>query len=83
MKINVDLGRRSLVLGAAAAGLSTAADAQMRTDTAPRELNGQPMPEPSPEQSAGPVRPAARLAINRQGRGGDGSGARHRARYCG
>jgi short chain dehydrogenase len=57
MKINIDLGRRSLVLGAAAVGLSTAADAQTRTDTAPRVLNGQPMPEPSAEQSAGPVRP--------------------------
>jgi NAD(P)-dependent dehydrogenase (short-subunit alcohol dehydrogenase family) len=57
MKTNIDLGRRSLVLGAAAASLSTAADAQTRTDTAPRVLDGQPMPEPSPEQSAGPVRP--------------------------
>jgi NAD(P)-dependent dehydrogenase (short-subunit alcohol dehydrogenase family) len=57
MRSNVDLGRRSLVLGAAAASLSTAADAQTRTDTAPRVLDGQPMPEPSPEQSAGPVRP--------------------------
>jgi NAD(P)-dependent dehydrogenase (short-subunit alcohol dehydrogenase family) len=57
MKTNIDLGRRSLVLGAAAASLSTAADAQTRTDTAPRVLDGQPMPEPGPEQSAGPVRP--------------------------
>src|SRR6202012_1727871 len=30
---------------------------QQRTDGGPRNLNGKPMPEPSPEQSAGPVRP--------------------------
>ena len=57
MKIDLDLCRRSLVLGAAAASVATAANAQIRTDTAPRVLNGQPMPEPSSEQSAGPVRP--------------------------
>jgi NAD(P)-dependent dehydrogenase (short-subunit alcohol dehydrogenase family) len=57
MKMDPDLRRRSLVFGAAAAGVATAAKAQTRTDTAPRDLNGQPMPEPSSEQSAGPVRP--------------------------
>lgn len=51
--MDADFGRRSLILGAAAA-VATAADAQVRTDTAPRVLNGQPMPEPSPDQSAGP-----------------------------
>jgi hypothetical protein len=57
MAMNVDLGRRSLVLGSVAAGVATTASAQIRTDTAPRILNGQPMPEPNPDQSAGPVRP--------------------------
>jgi hypothetical protein len=57
MKLNLDLQRRSLVLGAAAAGVVSAANAQSRTDTAPRVLNGQHMPEPSSEQSAGSVRP--------------------------
>jgi NAD(P)-dependent dehydrogenase (short-subunit alcohol dehydrogenase family) len=38
--------------------------AQSRTDTAPRMLDGQPMPEPSPEQSAGPVRPGRGSALN-------------------
>ena len=59
--------RRSLVLGggiAAGVGLAQAAAAQTpgqngatRTDTDPRILNGNPMPEPPPEKSAGPVRP--------------------------
>ncbi|MBV8971224.1 MAG: mycofactocin-coupled SDR family oxidoreductase [Sphingomonadaceae bacterium] len=51
--------RRSLMLGAAAAGLAAAgtAAAQTRTDTAPRELHGQPMPEPPADKSAGPVTP--------------------------
>lgn len=31
--------------------------APARTDTAPRELDGQPMPEPPEEKSAGPIRP--------------------------
>ena len=48
MPKNIDLGRRGLVLGAAAAGVATAANAQVRTDTAPRILNGQTMPEPIP-----------------------------------
>jgi NAD(P)-dependent dehydrogenase (short-subunit alcohol dehydrogenase family) len=55
MKTDLNLHRRRLVFGAAAAGVATAANA--RTDTAPRVLNGQPMPEPSNEQTAGPVRP--------------------------
>jgi hypothetical protein len=44
-----------LVLDAAAAGVATAANAQVRTDMAPRILNGQPMPEPNSDQSAGLV----------------------------
>ena len=51
--------RRSVVLGAAAVGAAMAgsAAAQTRTDVEPRVLNGQPVPEPPPERSAGPVRP--------------------------
>ncbi len=52
--------RRGMLKSAAAvtafAAVSSAA-AQNRTDTAPRELNGQPMPEPPAEKSAGPIRP--------------------------
>jgi NAD(P)-dependent dehydrogenase (short-subunit alcohol dehydrogenase family) len=57
MKTDLNLPRRRLVFGAAAAGITTAANAEVRTDTAPRVLNGKPMPEPSNEQTAGPVRP--------------------------
>ena len=58
--------RRTLVFGgslAAGVGLAHAAAAQgaqnggMRTDTEPRTLNGNPMPEPPDEKSAGPIRP--------------------------
>jgi NAD(P)-dependent dehydrogenase (short-subunit alcohol dehydrogenase family) len=54
--------RRSFLLrGAVTAGATLAgaslASAQARTDTEPRVLNGQPMPEPAPERSAGPVKP--------------------------
>jgi NAD(P)-dependent dehydrogenase (short-subunit alcohol dehydrogenase family) len=53
--------RRKMLLGAAVAGAAmsaaSAASAQSRTDTEPRELDGQPMPEPSPDKTAGPVRP--------------------------
>ncbi|MFL5253213.1 MAG: SDR family NAD(P)-dependent oxidoreductase [Rhodopila sp.] len=44
-----------LVLGRSAA--AQGAPAQIETDTAPRTLNGQPMPEPPPERSARPIRP--------------------------
>jgi NAD(P)-dependent dehydrogenase (short-subunit alcohol dehydrogenase family) len=57
MKTDLNLPRRRLVFGAAAAGIATTANAEVRTDTAPRVLNGQLMPEPSSEQTAGPVRP--------------------------
>jgi NAD(P)-dependent dehydrogenase (short-subunit alcohol dehydrogenase family) len=43
--------------------LNNAAEAQTRTDTEPRELDGKPMPEPSPQQSAGPVRPGRGSAL--------------------
>jgi NAD(P)-dependent dehydrogenase (short-subunit alcohol dehydrogenase family) len=59
------IARRSLVFGAAAASVGvSAAAAQSRTDTAPRVLNGKPVPEPGPEQSAGPVRPGRGSALN-------------------
>jgi NAD(P)-dependent dehydrogenase (short-subunit alcohol dehydrogenase family) len=52
--------RRFLLRGTAAAGATLAGTsllyAQSRTDTEPRVLNGQPVPEPSPERSAGPVK---------------------------
>src|SRR6478735_4890351 len=46
--------RRSLVLGGSVA---TAGLALAGTAAAPKTLDGQPMPEPPPERSAGPVRP--------------------------
>jgi NAD(P)-dependent dehydrogenase (short-subunit alcohol dehydrogenase family) len=55
-----DSMRRNLLRAAAAAASFAAASsaaAQNRSDTGPRELNGQPVPEPAPEQSAGPIRP--------------------------
>jgi NAD(P)-dependent dehydrogenase (short-subunit alcohol dehydrogenase family) len=55
-----DSMRRNLLKGAAVAASFAAvssAAAQNRSDTGPRELNGQPVPEPAPEQSAGPIRP--------------------------
>jgi NAD(P)-dependent dehydrogenase (short-subunit alcohol dehydrogenase family) len=58
-----DTGRRRLLLGAAVVGAATASGALAaptpdgRSDTEPRDLGGKPLPEPSPEQSAGPIRP--------------------------
>jgi NAD(P)-dependent dehydrogenase (short-subunit alcohol dehydrogenase family) len=43
--------------------LNNAAEAQARTDTEPRALDGKPMPEPSPQQSAGPIRPGRGSAL--------------------
>ena len=60
MDENQDELRRKLVFGgglAMGAAFAGAAAAQGRTDVEPRILNGQPMPEPSAEVSAGPVRP--------------------------
>ena len=57
---DVNVARRGLVLGAAAATMAAgtaAAQAQGRTDTNPRVLDGKPVPEPGPEKSAGLVRP--------------------------
>src|ERR1700759_845266 len=61
--------RRSVLAGGAglavaAAAVASPAFAQSRTDTEARELDGQPMPEPSPEQSAGPVRPMRGSQLN-------------------
>lgn len=55
-----DATRRRLVFGGGlAAGLTVAAaaSAQQRTDVEPRVLNGQPVPEPPADKTAGPVRP--------------------------
>lgn len=56
-----DTLRRGMMIAAGAVMMGvTAAQAQpapQRTDAAPRELDGQPMPEPPPEKSAGPIRP--------------------------
>jgi NAD(P)-dependent dehydrogenase (short-subunit alcohol dehydrogenase family) len=63
---NVDepnAARRGLLLGGAVVGAAIAGGTMAaptrdgRSDTEPRELDGRPMPEPSPEQSAGPIRP--------------------------
>jgi NAD(P)-dependent dehydrogenase (short-subunit alcohol dehydrogenase family) len=59
--------RRTLLMGAAAAASIAAAgsaSAQSRSDTDPRELNGKPVPEPSPEQSAGPIVPGRGTMLN-------------------
>jgi NAD(P)-dependent dehydrogenase (short-subunit alcohol dehydrogenase family) len=58
-----DTGRRNLLMGGALAGAALAGGALAaptpdgRSDTEPRQFDGQPMPEPSPAQSAGPIRP--------------------------
>jgi NAD(P)-dependent dehydrogenase (short-subunit alcohol dehydrogenase family) len=55
--------RRGLLVGGAAIGAALAGSALAaptpdgRSDTEPRELGGQPLPEPTAEQSAGPIRP--------------------------
>ncbi len=55
--------RRGLIMGGAFAGAAMASNAiaaptpDGRSDTEPRQLDGQPLPEPSPEQSAGPIKP--------------------------
>jgi NAD(P)-dependent dehydrogenase (short-subunit alcohol dehydrogenase family) len=52
--------RRNVLKGAAAATAFAAvgrASAQNRSDEGPRELRGQPVPEPGAAQSAGPIRP--------------------------
>src|SRR5580698_9786224 len=56
---NHDPIRRQFLFSAAAAGAAAAggAKAQTRTDPLPHELEGKAMPEPSAQDSAGPVRP--------------------------
>ncbi len=56
--------RRGLIMGGALVGAAAIASSSGaaptpdgRSDTEPRELGGRPMPEPSPEQSAGPIKP--------------------------
>ena len=51
--------RRAFGVAAATAGaaVATSAIAQTQTDVEPRILDGQPVPEPGPDKSAGPVRP--------------------------
>ncbi len=56
-----DQVRRGVLKGAAAAGAFAAAGAaaaQVQSDTAPKELAGQPMPEAPAERSAGAIRQA-------------------------
>jgi len=61
--------RRSLLMGGAIAGAAVATSTVAaptpdgRSDTEPRELNGHPVPEPSAEQSAGPIRPGRGSAL--------------------
>jgi NAD(P)-dependent dehydrogenase (short-subunit alcohol dehydrogenase family) len=59
--------RHFLLRGTVAAGATLAGAsllyAQERTDTEPRVLNGQPVPEPPPERSAGPVKPGRGSAL--------------------
>jgi NAD(P)-dependent dehydrogenase (short-subunit alcohol dehydrogenase family) len=62
----MDTLRRTLLLGAAAAGagLASGADAlEIQTDTLPRDYKGQPVPEPGPDKTAGPVTPARGSAV--------------------
>jgi len=54
--------RSGVVAGASLAGAATLY-AQGRTDTEPRTLNGQAVPEPPSERSAGPVRPGRGSAL--------------------
>jgi NAD(P)-dependent dehydrogenase (short-subunit alcohol dehydrogenase family) len=63
-------GRRGLLIAStAAASLALAGaaaaqtPAQTQTDTAPATLEGQPVPEPPPEKSAGPVKPGRGSAL--------------------
>jgi NAD(P)-dependent dehydrogenase (short-subunit alcohol dehydrogenase family) len=59
--------RRAFVVAAAAAGaaVATSAVAQTQTtDVEPRVLDGQPVPEPGPDRSAGPVRPGRGTSLS-------------------
>jgi NAD(P)-dependent dehydrogenase (short-subunit alcohol dehydrogenase family) len=61
-----DRFRRAFLIGAAVAGATaaTSASAQSRTDVEPRVLDGQPVPEPAPDKSAGPVRPGRGTSLS-------------------
>ena len=64
-----DHDRRSFLLGGALAAGATLAGssvsyAQARTDGGPQVLDGQLMPEPPPERSAGAVKPARGSALS-------------------
>ncbi len=59
-----DAARRSILAGGALLGVAAVAGGAHaaptpdgRSDTEPHELHGQPVPEPPPEKSAGPIRP--------------------------
>src|ERR1700761_3503373 len=56
---NGHASRRGVMAGAvlAAAAVSSAALAQTQTDTEAPQLDGQPVPDPGPDKSAGPIRP--------------------------
>jgi NAD(P)-dependent dehydrogenase (short-subunit alcohol dehydrogenase family) len=59
--------RRGVLKGAVAATTFAAisdAFAQNRSDTAPQELRGQPVPEPPADRSAGPIRPGRGTVLN-------------------
>jgi NAD(P)-dependent dehydrogenase (short-subunit alcohol dehydrogenase family) len=64
-----DTARRSLLVGGATVGAALAAGALAaptpdgRSDTDPKTLDGQPVPEPSAQQSAGPIRPGRGSAL--------------------
>ena len=65
---SIDSSRRGLLLsGTAIAGATFAVAqvlrAQSRTDTDPRTMDGQPVPEPPAERSAGPVKPGRGSAL--------------------
>jgi NAD(P)-dependent dehydrogenase (short-subunit alcohol dehydrogenase family) len=62
----MDQVRRRILLGAAAAGIGAAGAARaqsVQTDTMPAEYRGQPVPEPGPDKSAGPVAPGRGSAL--------------------
>jgi NAD(P)-dependent dehydrogenase (short-subunit alcohol dehydrogenase family) len=62
-KSNTDPARRSVLVGGAVLGAAIGSSAAAaptpdgRTDTDPRVLDGQPVPEPPADKSAGPVEP--------------------------
>ena len=50
-------------LGGAGAAAAASPTPDGRSDTEPRTYGGQPMPEPPPERSAGPIRPGRGSAL--------------------